>query len=80
MFFSDETHQWMLAGVTSYGRGCGLADYAGVYTRASAYTKWIESIVGDDINFEENSAQMNMMSNIFYSGILAFIVLTRSFL
>ncbi|CAF1507285.1 unnamed protein product [Adineta ricciae] len=80
MFFSNENQQWMLAGVTSYGRGCGLTDYAGVYTRASAYTKWIVSMVGDDINFEGNSAQMNTVSNIFYSGILALIILTHSFL
>ena len=80
MSFSNENQQWMLAGITSYGRGCGLTDYAGVYTRASAYTKWIVSIVGDDINFEGNSAQMNTVSNIFYSGIFTLIILTHSFI
>ena len=34
-------HDWVLAGVTSYGRSCALADYAGVYTRVSVYVPWI---------------------------------------
>lgn len=29
-------------GLTSWGRGCALEDYAGVYTRVSAELKWIE--------------------------------------
>ncbi|KAI9559284.1 hypothetical protein GHT06_016073 [Daphnia sinensis] len=28
-------------GITSYGNGCALPDYAGVYTRVSTYVDWI---------------------------------------
>lgn len=33
--------RWELVGITSYGTGCALADYAGVYTRVSVYVPWI---------------------------------------
>ena len=46
MYYSEMDRVWVLAGLTSYGRGCGLSDYAGVYTRASSYINWIESVIG----------------------------------
>jgi secreted trypsin-like serine protease len=48
MHFEPNERQWVLAGVTSYGRGCGLPSYAGVYTRASVYDGWLRSIIADD--------------------------------
>ncbi|UJR23038.1 hypothetical protein I4U23_026064 [Adineta vaga] len=81
MFYSEVYQQWMLAGITSYGRGCGLSDYAGIYTRVTAYDNWIKSIVGTDgvVTVGENSGHMNNMSNIFYLGLFACIVFIRSF-
>ena len=38
---SFTNNQWMLVGITSYGTGCALADYPGVYTRVSYYVDWI---------------------------------------
>ncbi len=81
MYYSYEYKQWMIAGITSYGRGCGLSSDAGVYTRASMYISWIKSIVGNDgvVIAGENGANVGTMSNIFYITMLSFFVLLHSF-
>ena len=47
MQFEPNSRRWVLAGITSYGAGCGDSRYAGVYTRVSAYDSWVRSIVTD---------------------------------
>ncbi|XP_066579324.1 serine protease 27 [Amia ocellicauda] len=37
---------WVLAGVTSFGDGCGKEDSPGVYTRVSSYRDWIKKHSG----------------------------------
>ncbi|KAF7282600.1 hypothetical protein GWI33_002319 [Rhynchophorus ferrugineus] len=39
----ENTHY--IAGITSFGKACGLVNVPAVYTRVSAYVPWIESIV-----------------------------------
>lgn len=36
---------FVVAGVTSFGKGCGGENSIGIYTRVSAYVGWIESVV-----------------------------------
>lgn len=38
--------RWCLAGVTSFGDGCGKPGMPGVYTRISSYISWINSQIG----------------------------------
>ena len=35
--------QWYLAGITSWGEGCAVPGYPGIYTRVTAFTSWIRS-------------------------------------
>ncbi|KAK2832657.1 hypothetical protein Q5P01_016546 [Channa striata] len=35
--------RWVQGGITSFGRGCDLPKYPGVYTRVSQYQSWINS-------------------------------------
>lgn len=41
----DDGQPW-LAGIVSWGEGCGLADYPGVYTRVAKYDRWIREQIG----------------------------------
>jgi secreted trypsin-like serine protease len=51
MHFDGTLRRWVLVGIVSYGAGCGHKDYAGVYTRVSMYSSWIESLVKDTLVF-----------------------------
>jgi secreted trypsin-like serine protease len=42
MMYSS-SNQWTLVGLTSYGTGCALPEYTGVYTRVAAFQDWINS-------------------------------------
>lgn len=34
---------WIVEGIVSFGRGCGLEDWPAVYTRVANYEDWIRS-------------------------------------
>ncbi|CAF2160489.1 unnamed protein product [Rotaria magnacalcarata] len=81
MYYSNVYRQWVVAGITSYGTGCGLANYAGVYARASMYIDWIKSIVGNDgvVIMGENAANISTMSNVFCLALVFVLFMMRLF-
>ena len=42
----DQTGNWKLVGLVSFGYGCGRPLFYGVYTRVANYMAWIEGITG----------------------------------
>ena len=79
MYYSEQRRQWMIAGITSYGVGCGLSNYAGVYTRVAMYVDWIKSVVGDDgvIIAGDNSGQLGTSSYRVLLLAFVFVLLMR---
>jgi secreted trypsin-like serine protease len=76
MYYSENEQVWVLAGITSYGRGCGLPDYAVVYTRVSVYIDLIQSIVGDDgiVTILQNKAYIYSTSNLIVLILSFFLI------
>lgn len=67
---SSKENRWAIAGIVSYGPGCGRAGKPGVYARVSSYFHWISNIIhtGDDdtlrfLNRLENALAFTFSSN-----------------
>ncbi|UJR30399.1 hypothetical protein I4U23_017934 [Adineta vaga] len=70
MLYFAPTNQWILAGITSSGRGCALANYSGIYTRVAAYKDWIESFTNKsywiDMNSHGNIIEISIIYLLFF--------------
>lgn len=67
--------QWIEIGVVSFGRGCGEADFPGVYARVSQYESWIKSHI---MNNEPGFIFIRMSSSTSITG--SFCLLSLSLL
>lgn len=60
---------WIQSGVVSFGEGCGLPGFPGVYARVSQYQNWIRNIVtGPEPGFVTFS-QPGIDSDLFFHCI-----------
>lgn len=57
-----------LAGVISFGEGCGQKDYPGVYANISTYKEWIRDIIG-------STAQKSNLTNsiIIFNFVIVYM-------
>lgn len=46
--YVKERGVWVVAGVVSFGRGCGQPKQPGVYTKISAFIEWIWTTIGEN--------------------------------
>jgi secreted trypsin-like serine protease len=53
MMFSNG--HWELVGITSYGIGCALAAYPGIYTRVSSYKDWTSCFLSNNTSCIKNT-------------------------
>lgn len=61
MIYNSNTDTWNIAGITSYGVGCAVAEYPGVYTRVSMFVDWINGhINGENL---QSQASIKLTSN-----------------
>merc|ERR1719153_721661 len=51
-----EDGRWTVVGVVSYGFGCAISGFAGVYARVTNYMDWIQSNIADGWCEQESSA------------------------
>lgn len=69
--------QWVQAGVVSFGTGCGLRGFPGVYTRVSNYNSWINSQISSN---QPGVVLVNATSTSGGSRLVSLSVAVLSFL
>ena len=63
--------QWYVAGIVSYGSGCGRAYSPGIYTRVSFYLPWINSIMNQPKKRKFDERLQRLVDAVFQRNIVA---------
>ncbi len=72
------SRRWIVAGVTSFGLGCGWAEYSSVYTRVAFYSDWIKAIINAEdvltdsaLTVHDTSTTGEMIDDVFPEELIA---------
>jgi len=82
---SKKDSLWIQSGIVSFGKGCALPKYPGVYTRVSQYQNWIKSYMGSnppgfvEFNPTSNSNFGSAPNLLLFSVSLTFSILPFTF-
>ncbi len=57
-------NRWYIVGIVSFGDGCSRANSGGIYTRVSAYEKWILQVMSS------STVPLNCSSSYDYTQIV----------
>ncbi|XP_051744607.1 trypsin I-P1-like [Ctenopharyngodon idella] len=82
---SKKDSLWIQSGIVSFGKGCALPKYPGVYTRVSQYQNWIKSYMGSnppgfvEFNPTSNSNFGSAPNLLLFSLSLTFSILPFTF-
>ena len=70
LLWLNEVRDWVQIGVTSFGEGCGNADYPGVYTRVASYLDLVEDAQEwSNISLDRASLGEVQESGVLYSSV-----------
>merc|ERR1719427_2091591 len=74
----QDSCSWYVFGVVSYGEGCALEDYFGVYTKVTTFEQWITKTIGEDENNKPESISQWITSSRDEISELKTIVASQS--
>ncbi|WP_086048003.1 trypsin-like serine protease [Hugenholtzia roseola] len=69
----DGAGNWIVAGVVSFGEGCALPDFPGIYARVSMFANWIAENLNSNPTTNNNLdlALLNVVDNLPFGGSFA---------